>query len=115
MQIEKKEQKEREQNLLESKDTKWRVSLFDQWENAHYKKCKKAFSKYMSDTNASSAPWYIIDADDQKWAELQVMETLVSNIEVALQNQHIQFQSCRMFFRWNQFHVLQILICRTKY
>lgn len=87
MQIEKKEQKEREQDLLESKDTKWRVSLFDQWENAHYKKCKKAFSKYMSDTNASSAPWYIIDASDQKWAELQVMETLVSNIEVALQNQ----------------------------
>ena len=87
MQIEKKEQKEREQNLLESKDTKWRVSLFDQWENAHYKKCKKAFSKYMSDTNSSSAPWYIIDAGDQKWAELQVMETLVSNIEVALQNQ----------------------------
>lgn len=87
MQIEKKEQKEREQDLLESKDTKWRVSLFDQWENAHYKKCKKAFSKYMSDTNASSAPWYIIDAGDQKWAELQVMETLVSNIEVALQNQ----------------------------
>lgn len=87
MQIEKKEQKEREQDLLESKDTKWRVSLFDQWENTHYKKCKKAFSKYMSDTNASSAPWYIIDAGDQKWAELQVMETLVSNIEVALQNQ----------------------------
>lgn len=87
MQIEKKEQKKREQDLLESKDTKWRVSLFDQWENTHYKKCKKAFSKYMSDTNASSAPWYIIDAGDQKWAELQVMETLVSNIEVALQNQ----------------------------
>lgn len=87
MQIEKKEQKEREQDLLESKDTKWRVSLFDQWENTHYKKCKKAFSKYMSDTNVSSAPWYIIDAGDQKWAELQVMETLVSNIEVALQNQ----------------------------
>ena len=60
MQIEKKEQKEREQDLLESKDTKWRVSLFDQWENTHYKKCKKAFSKYMSDTNASSAPWYIL-------------------------------------------------------
>ena len=87
MQIEKKEQKEREQDLLENKDTQWRVSLFDQWENAHYKKCKKAFSKYMSDTNSSSAPWYIIDAGDPKWAELQVMETLVSNIEVALQNQ----------------------------
>ena len=87
MQIDQKEQKEREQKLLENKDTRWRVSLFDQWENTHYKKCKKTFSKYMSDTNASSAPWYIIDAGDRKWAELQVMETLVSNIEVALQNQ----------------------------
>lgn len=43
MQIEKKEQKEREQKLLENKDTKWRVSLFDQWENAHYKKAKRHF------------------------------------------------------------------------
>ena len=41
----------------------------------------------MKDTNMSSSPWYIIDAKDKKWAELQVMETLVSNIEVALQNQ----------------------------
>ena len=87
MQIDQKEQKEREQKLLGCKDTKWRVSEFDQWENAHYKKCKKTFSQYMSETNASSAPWYIIDASDRKWAELQVLETLVSNIEVALQNQ----------------------------
>ena len=87
MQIDQKEQEKREQQLMDSKDTRWRVSKFDRWEKAHYKKCKKTFSKYMSDTNASSAPWYIIDAADRKWAELQVMETLVSNIEVALQNQ----------------------------
>ncbi len=41
----------------------------------------------MKDTNTSSAPWYIIDASDRKWAELQVLETMVSNIEVAMQNQ----------------------------
>ena len=41
----------------------------------------------MSDTNTSTAPWYIIDASDRKWAELQVLETMVSNIEVAMQNQ----------------------------
>lgn len=87
MQIDQEEQKKREQQLLNQQDTGWRVSEFDQWENIHYKKCKKTFSKYMSDTNASSAPWYIIDAADRKWAELQVLETLVSNIEVALQNQ----------------------------
>ena len=73
--------------LLSEKDTRWRVSEFDKWENEHYKKCVKVFDRYMTDTNASSAPWYIIDASDRKWAELQVLETMVSNIQVAMQNQ----------------------------
>ena len=51
------------------------------------KECAKVFDQYMSNTNASSAPWYIIDASDRKRAELQVLETMVSNIEVAMQNQ----------------------------
>ena len=87
MHIDQEEQKKREESLLEHKDTRWRVSEFDRWENAHYKKCVKVFSRYMSDTNASTSPWYIIDASERKWAELQVMETMISNIQVALQNQ----------------------------
>ena len=87
MHIDQEEQKKREERLLEHKDTRWRVSEFDQWENAHYKKCVKVFSQYMSDTNASASPWYIVDASERKWAELQVLETMISNIQVALQNQ----------------------------
>ena len=87
MHIDQEEQKKREERLLEHKDTRWRVSEFDRWENAHYKKCVKVFSQYMSDTNASTSPWYIIDASERKWAELQVLETMISNIQVALQNQ----------------------------
>lgn len=87
MQIDRDEQKRREKLLLDHKDTRWRVSDFDKWQNEHYKKCAKIFSQYLSDTNVSSAPWYIIDASDRKWAELQVLETMVSNIEVAMQNQ----------------------------
>ena len=87
MHIDQEEQKKREERLLEHKDTRWRVSEFDQWEHAHYKKCVKVFSQYMSDTNASTSPWYIIDASERKWAELQVLETMISNIQVALQNQ----------------------------
>ena len=87
MHIDQEEQKKREERLLEHKDTRWRVSEFDQWENAHYKKCVRVFSQYMSDTNASTSPWYIIDASERKWAELQVLETMISNIQVALQNQ----------------------------
>ena len=87
MHIDQEEQKKREERLLEHKDTRWRVSEFDRWENAHYKKCVKVFSQYMSDTNASTSPWYIIDASERKWAELQVLEAMISNIQVALQNQ----------------------------
>ena len=87
MEIDRDEQKKREKLLLDHKDTRWRVADFDKWQNEHYKKCEKVFSRYMSDTNTSTAPWYIIDASDRKWAELQVLETMVSNIEVAMQNQ----------------------------
>ena len=72
--------------LLESKDTRWRVNEYDLWQNDHYKKCRKIFDQYMQDTNTSAAPWYIVDAGDRKWAELQVLETMISNIEVAMEN-----------------------------
>ena len=89
LQIDKKEQKKRLKRLLENKDTEWRASEFDCWQNEHYKKCAKVFDQYLSQTNMSTSPWYIVDATDKKWAELQVMEQLVSGIEVALQNSAI--------------------------
>lgn len=86
MHIEKKEQDARMSALLAQKDTSWRVAPFDKWQNEHYKKCEKVFDRYLSDTNMSTSPWYIVDAKDKKWAELQVLETMVSGIEVAMQN-----------------------------
>ena len=84
-----KEQKERIEELLSKKDTAWRVSEHDKWQNKHYEECKDTFSRYMSDTNMPTAPWYIIDAGKKKWAQLQVLELLCRGIEVALQNESI--------------------------
>ena len=75
------------EKLLGKEDTKWRVTGADKWQHKHYKKCENVIDRYMKDTNMSTSPWYIIDAEDKKWAELQVMDILVSSIEVALQNQ----------------------------
>ena len=86
MHIEKDEQTDRMEKLLSDKNTKWRVSKSDKWQNEHYKKCIKVFDQYLRDTNLSTSPWYLIDAKDSKWAELQVLETLIGGIEVALQN-----------------------------
>ena len=86
MHIDAEEQAERMTKLLSDKDTDWRVSKYDQWQNEHYKKCLKVFDRYLKETNLPTSPWYLVDAKDSKWAELQVMETLVEGIEIALQN-----------------------------
>lgn len=88
-QISQKEQKKRIDVLKEDKNTKWRVSENDDWQNKHYDKCLHVFDRYLNDTNAPADPWYLIDAKNKKWAELQVLETMISGIETALKNSNL--------------------------
>ena len=85
-QISKKEQKKRLEKLLDDKNTKWRVAEKDLYENKHYDRFEEAYDRYLDDTNRSTAPWYIIDAGDAKWAELQVLSFLNQGIDTALKN-----------------------------
>lgn len=84
--ISQKEQKKRIDALNSDKNTSWRVGEKDSWQNRHYDKCLAVFDRYLNDTNAPADPWYIIDAKSRKWAQLQVLETLVSGIDTALKN-----------------------------
>ena len=40
------EQKKRMDKLSEKKDTRWRVSEEDVWQNKHYKRCLKIFDNF---------------------------------------------------------------------
>lgn len=84
--IDKKEQKKRLDALCSKKNTKWRVSKEDLYQNEKYNKFTDAYSQYMNETNQSSAPWYIIDASDKKWAELQMLDIINQGIDTALMN-----------------------------
>ncbi|MGN0437035.1 MAG: polyphosphate:AMP phosphotransferase [Lachnospiraceae bacterium] len=84
--IEKKEQLKRLEKLIKDKNTAWRVSKNDLWQNEHYEKCYSVFDRYLFDTDLPTAPWYLIDAKNKKWAQLQVLEMLDRGIEVALAN-----------------------------
>ena len=84
--ISRKEQEKRLRALKEDKNTRWRVSEDDLRENRRYDEAMEVYSQYLSDTNPSSSPWYIIDAKDRKWAELQVLRFLNQGIETALKN-----------------------------
>ncbi|MBQ1490630.1 MAG: polyphosphate:AMP phosphotransferase [Blautia sp.] len=85
--IDEKEQRKRIEKLLKDKNTKWRVSEGDKWQNEHYKKTFSVFDQYLFDTDQPNAPWYLIDSSDKKWAELQMTEFLVQGISTALQNE----------------------------
>ncbi len=85
--ISKKEQAARIESLRSNKDTAWRVSQGDIWQNKHYEQCLDAFDRYLDDTNTPSAPWYLIDSKQKKFAELQVLEILCTGIDTALQNE----------------------------
>ncbi|MCD8222023.1 MAG: polyphosphate:AMP phosphotransferase [Clostridiales bacterium] len=84
--ITKKEQKKRLDALLDSRDTEWQVDDYDLWENKHYNECEAVFDAFLDDTSTASSPWYVVDAKSKKWAELQVMETIVAGIDMALKN-----------------------------
>ena len=84
--ISKKEQKRRLLELMSDKNTSWRVLPDDLHENKHYKKYLAVYEQYLEDTDRAAAPWYIIDASNKKWAELQVLRYLNQGIDTALKN-----------------------------
>ena len=75
-QIDKHEQKKRLETLLEDDTTSWRVSKHDLKQNKKYDEYLEAFDSFMYDTNLSNAPWYMIDAKERKWAELQILDII---------------------------------------
>lgn len=85
-QIDEKEQRKRLEDLLQEKNTKWRVGQDDLWQNKNYDKCLQVYDRYLEDTNQSTAPWYLIDSKSKKWAELQMLEILIKGIDTALMN-----------------------------
>lgn len=85
--ISKEEQTKRMKRLLKNKNTKWRVSHKDIWQNKHYQECLETFDDYLNQTNQSYAPWYVIDATNKKLVQLQVLETLMGNIQKRLEKE----------------------------
>ena len=84
--ISRKEQKKRLDRLMEDKDARWRVSPWDRDQNEHYEACEELFDRCLTDTASAGAPWYLVDAKERKWAQLQIMEALCGGLEVAFQN-----------------------------
>ena len=105
--ISRKEQKKRLDGLEADKNKSWRVTAEDRWQNEHYEECCDVFDRYLEDTNRSTAPWYIIDAKDSAWAELQVLHYLNQGIDTALKNSALAVPILQNTFRLKQMPLLK--------
>ena len=84
--ITKKEQRRRMEGLLADKNTRWRVTDKDKWQNNNYDECFEQYDAFMQLSEAGKTPWHIIDAKHQKWAQLQLMSVLLEEIDERIEN-----------------------------
>ncbi len=77
--IDKKEQRERLQELESDAATKWRVSEIDWERNTHYEQYYNRFDEMLEKTSSDCAPWYPISAQRKK-TTVSTMFRLVSGI-----------------------------------
>lgn len=84
--IDKKSQKERLEILSSKKNTAWRVTQEDLWQNKNFDKCSKFYKEFLKETDTKWAPWHEITATDKDEVERYIASTLISRIDMALQN-----------------------------
>lgn len=84
--IDKKTQAKRIGALLDNKNTSWRVSAKDAWQNMHYDEYAKSFAKYMKKTDTKACPWHVISGEDRDVVERFVATTIISSIDQAISN-----------------------------
>ena len=95
--VDEKAQKERLDHLLSSKNTAWRVSEHDLWQNAHYKKCRKVYKDYIKTTDSKACPWHEITATDKAEVERFIANTIISEIDAAIRNPWVASLDCTLF------------------
>lgn len=82
--VDKKTQKERLDKLLKEKNTKWRVTEYDKWQNKHYDECAKLYKKYLKATDTPACPWHEIKSVDKNDVERFVANTIIASIDAAI-------------------------------
>jgi polyphosphate:AMP phosphotransferase len=82
--ISRKEQKKRLSALQKDADTKWRVTKDDWEQNGNYDAYLTGFEQTLEKTDHDRAKWTIIEAENRRFADVKVFETVIEALEEAL-------------------------------
>ena len=81
--IDKDEQFDRLQDLVDWPETEWRVTPEDLWQHKEYKRFLEAYDEFMEKTGGC-VPWHILDGSRKKAAVRDAMKLLYTRIDQAL-------------------------------
>ena len=71
--------------LREDRNTEWRVSGDDLWQQREYSRFRRAYDDFMADTS-SFGEWHILDAERRKHCQLAGLRAVTDAIDEALEN-----------------------------
>ena len=79
--LSKEEQRKRFLERIDEPEKNWKFSLADVEERKFWKQYMKAYEECLGATSTSSAPWYVVPADDKKNARLIVSQIVLDALE----------------------------------
>jgi polyphosphate:AMP phosphotransferase len=77
MHLSKKAQRKRFQKLESKRATAWRVTPEDWKNHKHYDEFRQVSERALRETSTAEAPWYVIEATDERYRDLTVARTLL--------------------------------------
>ena len=79
--LSKEEQRKRFLARIDEPEKNWKFSLADIKERGYWKQYRKAYEECLGATSTTSAPWYIVPADDKENARLIVSAIVLEAFE----------------------------------
>jgi len=79
MHISKKEQKKRFSKLVADKYMAWRIDKHDWEQHKEYEKYFKVTEEMLEKTSTHYAPWTVVEATDDRWAYVKILNTIVES------------------------------------
>jgi PPK2 family polyphosphate:nucleotide phosphotransferase len=79
--VSKKEQKKRFLERIDNPGKNWKFSVSDMKERGFWDEYQKAYGEAISETSTQSAPWFIVPADDKRYARLAIASVITEEFE----------------------------------
>jgi len=78
------EQRKRIKNCLKDDNLRWKISKADLRQHHSYDKWAEAVEDLLAETGTSWAPWTIVEAEDLRFGEVKIIESIIAAIDAGI-------------------------------